>query len=157
MSRQIKVLRVERIKQPKGYFLTELSYTGDDGKVKGMKIYPFDDQKGVADAFADAKEGDVYEVNFRKNDRDFWEFVPTPTKVGGKAEVATSTPAKKEQWVPDAERQRLIVRQNAVTNAVAYSASKEPKGVTITPAEVIEVAKQFEAYVFGETKTGDIE
>ena len=152
MAKQITVLKVEKEKSPKGYLVTSLAYSSE-GKTKGMKIYPFDKQKEVAEAFADAKPNDVYEVEFQKNDRDFWEFKPTPVKLG--ASAAEPMPVKKETWVPDADRQRMIVRQSSISSAV--SLLKEQKGVDV--AKVLEVAKAFEEYVMSKPTqpTGDVE
>lgn len=160
MSRRITILKVDNEKSPKGYPVTSISYTGDDGKVKGMKVMPFGDQKAIADAFKTAVKGDVFEVEFGKNDRDFWEF-KSAHKVGGNAEVG-STSAKKDTWVPDNERQTMIVRQSSIASAVQLlQGTKEAN-----PAKVLEVAKQFEAYVLSKTsstgvsskpQTGDVE
>lgn len=150
---KITVLKVDKQKIGKAT-ATVVSYTSEDGKTKGMKIFPFDDQKEVADAFVGAKQGDVFEVNFRKNDRDFWEFSPTPVKVGANAVVPTA----KEKWVPDSDRQRMIVRQNSVTNATAFVLGT--KGAKSTPEEVIKVAQVFEAYVMEQPavqSSGDVE
>lgn len=50
------------------------------------------------------------------------------------------------------DRQRAIIRQNALTNAVNYFAqfTTEP-----TPDDVLEVAKQFEAYTTGDADLED--
>ena len=143
MSKQITILKVDKEKSPKGYVITSVAYESE-GKTKGQKIYPFKEQADVAAAFADAKQGDVYEVNFQKNDRDFWEFAPTPRKLdaGQKAEPMQSS--SKQQWVPDAERQVLIVRQSCTSSAVEFLKSN-PKA---KPSDVVDVAKVFEAYVF---------
>ena len=156
MSKQITILKVDKEKSPKGYVITSVAYESE-GKTKGQKIYPFKEQADVAAAFADAKQGDVYEVNFQKNDRDFWEFAPTPRKLdaGQKAEPMHRTEGAREKWIPDAERQVLIVRQSCTSSAVEFLKAN-PKA---KPSDVVDVAKVFEAYVFSkpEVPVKDIE
>src|SRR3990167_800733 len=147
---QITILKVEKETSPKGYVVTNVSYKNAEGKVKGMKVFPFKEQAAVAAAFADAKPGDVYDAAFRKNDKDFWEFAPTPTKTGAKESVATSAATAsggttRSNWETSEERaarQVMIVRQSSLSTAVAL----KPKA---TVAEIIEVATQFEDFVMG--------
>ena len=146
MAKQITILKVDKEKSPKGYIITSVAYESE-GKTKGQKIYPFKEQALVAEAFASATAGDVYEVNFQKNDRDFWEFAPTPRKldVSQKAEPMQNTGGtRSEKWIPDAERQVLIVRQSCTSSAVEFLKSN-PKA---KPSDVVDVAKVFETYVF---------
>ena len=154
MSKQITILKVDKEKSPKGYVITSVAYESE-GKTKGQKIYPFKEQADVAAAFADAKQGDVYEVNFQKNDRDFWEFAPTPRKLDVSQKAEPMSTGSKEKWIPDAERQVLIVRQSCTSSAVEFLKSN-PKA---KPSDVVDVAKVFEAYVFSkpEVPVKDIE
>ena len=148
----IVVLKVELEKSPKGYTATNISYKTEDGKVKSMKVLPFSEpQKAVAEAFASAASGDVYDVQLAKNDRGYWEFAAA-TKTGAKESAPAakgSTGASKGGWeTPEerAARQVMIVRQSSVSSAVNY-ASQLPNP---TVERVIEVAKQFEAYVLSQ-------
>lgn len=158
---QITILKVEKEVSPKGYTVTNVSYKNAEGKVKGMKVFPFKEQASVAAAFADAKPGDVYEAAFRKNDKDFWEFAPTPTKTGATEKVSAAAGASggttRSNWETSEERaarQVMIVRQSSLSTAVAL----KPKA---TVEEIIGVAKQFEDFVMGRepkpTVTGDVQ
>ena len=49
----------------------------------------------------------------------------------------------------DEERQRMIIRQNALTNAVAYVLGTETKA-NATPEKVISIAQEFEFYTSGD-------
>lgn len=157
---QITVLKVDQEKAPKGYVVTSVSYKTPDGKVKGMKVYPFGEQAEVAKAFADAKPGDVYDVQLQKNAKDYWEFKPSPTKTGATEKVATPA-AKSGNWETTeerAQRQLMIVRQSSISNAIAYMEAMKAK---FSLGELKAVAKDFEDFVYGrESKpapTGDVE
>lgn len=153
---QITILKVDQEKAPKGYVVTTVNYKDQTGKVRAMKVLPFKDQAQVAEAFSAAKPGEVWEVRLQKNDRDFWEFAPTPLKVGDQAQV--TAPTAKGNWETAEERnkkQGYIIRQNSVTNAVAFMDAVKAK---MSPQEVIEIAKVFENYVFnGTAEVKDVE
>jgi len=141
---QITIIKAERNKAPKGnYQITEVAYRTEDGKTKGMKIYPFEAQKEIAEAFNGAQEGDMYNVQFQKNDRDFWEF-KSVEKLGVKQ--ATGGAVSKQQWVPDEDKQRMIVSQNSVTNGVNFVLGT--KGVKATMKDVLEAAAEFREFVY---------
>ena len=61
--------------------------------------------------------------------------------------------AQKTQWVPDAERQVMIVRQSSISSAVELL--KGTKGASVE--EVLKVAKQFEEFVLAKPAPKDIE
>lgn len=155
MSKEITVIKVAVVPQPKGYSITEVSYKTDDGKTKGMKILPFKEQAAVAEAFKNAQSGDVYSVDLAQNDRGFWQF-SSATKTGVSKEVAeapvkaATTGKGGSNWETSDERaarQVMIVRQSSLSTAVAYLASVETKGVTRSPNDVVDVARIFETYV----------
>ena len=162
---QFTVLKVEKEQQPgKDYAVTSVSYKTYDGKVKGMKVFPFKEQALVAAAFDGAQPGDVYETNFEKNAKGFWQFAPTPTKTGEKASVTPSAPAAKGNWETSDERaarQVMIVKQSSLSNGVAFLAAKYPKGIPdeFRVGDLIDVARQLEEYVLHNKKpaTGDVE
>jgi hypothetical protein len=153
---QITILKVEKETSPKGYVVTNVSYKNAEGKVKGMKVFPFKEQASVAAAFSDASPGDVYEAAFRKNDKDFWEFAPTPTKTGAKESVATSggtTAAgatRSGNWETSEERaarQVMIVRQSSLERALQYFELTGHKKADLS--EVIALASRFVDFVMG--------
>jgi hypothetical protein len=156
---QITILKVEKETSPKGYVVTNVSYKNAEGKVKGMKVFPFKEQASVAAAFSDASPGDVYEAAFRKNDKDFWEFAPTPTKTGATEKVSTASAGaagaqRSGNWETTEERaarQVMIVRQNCVGNAVALLTLQGDKKATV--ATVTDIASQLEDFVMGRDRT----
>ncbi len=159
MSKQITVIKAAVVPQPKGYSVTEVSYKTDDGKTKGIKIFPFKEQAAVAKAFEGAQSGDVFDVEFEQNDKGFWQFRSaaktgktevTEAVVGQKATTSGATAKGGSNWETSEERaarQVMIVRQSSLSTAVAYLTSVEPKGSTRSPNDVIDVARIFETYV----------
>ena len=154
MSKQIQVIKVNVVPQPKGYSITEVSYKTDDGKTKGIKIFPFKEQAPVAAAFADAQSGDFFDVEFEQNDKGFWQFrsASKAGKAPAQAEVKSASvgSATRSNWETSEERaarQVMIVRQSSLSTAATYLASVEPKGVTRSPNDVVDVARIFETYV----------
>jgi hypothetical protein len=153
---QITILKVEKEVSPKGYTVTNVSYKNAEGKVKGMKVFPFKEQAAVAASFADASPGDVYEAAFRKNDKDFWEFAPTPTKTGA-TEKTVSTQAAgasggttRSNWETSEERaarQVMIVRQSSLERALQYFELTGHKKADLS--EVIALATRFVDFVMG--------
>jgi len=161
---QITVLKVEKEQQPgKNYSITSVSYKTTDGKVKGMKVFPFGPQAAVADAFDGAQSGDVYDANFEKNEKGFWQFAPSPSKAA-KGTTPTASPVAKGNWETSDERaarQVMIVKQSSLSNGVAFLAAKYPKGIPdeFRVGDLIDVARQLEEYVLHNKKpaTGDVE
>lgn len=159
---QITVLKIDREKQPKGYVKTIVSYKTDDGKTKGMTILPFKEQEQVAAAFATAQPGDVFNVSFRKNDRDFWEFAPVPTKLGETKQAtmgATSGGTTRSNWeTPEerAQRQLYIIRQSSLERAIQFfDLTKNNKA---SPSDVTDMAALFEQFVVnGKEQSKDVE
>lgn len=161
---QITLLKVDREKQPKGYIKTVVSYKTDDGKVKAMTVMPFKEQEQVASAFADAKPGDMFNVNFRKNDRDFWEFAPVPIKLGEATQAtmrsnAPSGGTSRGNWETTeerAQRQLYIIRQSSLERAIQFfDLTKNNK---VSPSDVTDMAALFEQFVvYGKQEVKDVE
>lgn len=163
MSKKITVVRVTKTEQEGkfgNYPVVELAYKTDDDKTKGMKIYGFGPNKEIAAVAGSSQQGDVLEAEFHQTAKGFWEFASLKN-TGEKASVpnsgvssgssgpseARSTP--KGNWETSEERaarQVMIVRQSSLSNAVAFfDVAKVKPSVN----DVIEVAKQFEAFVLG--------
>lgn len=164
---KITVLKQEtNTPEGKKYKVCELGYKTEDGKVKAMKIFGFGDQKSVFDVATKLGAGDVVEANFAQNDRGYWIFsglTPTGVKEAtdkGSANVATNTSGTRGNWETSEERaarQVMIIRQSSLSNAVAFYASREPKGVTADAKSIVELAKFFESYVLDEPAvTGEV-
>lgn len=163
---QITVIRSTPSVAPKGYEIVELAYKTDDGKTKGMKIMGFGEQKALIPVAKAAQPGDVLEAGFAQNDKGFWQFTSL-ANTGRKADAPSTSAApvansgaSRGNWeTPDerAARQLMIVRQNALTNAIAYRAAMEPKGLTVDVATIVATAQAFEEYTSGKVAvTGDV-
>lgn len=124
------------------------------GKVEGKKIMSFGATKDAFGVLSTAQAGQVFTVTVVKNDKGYNDWVsvvpgagapdsaPTPTK----SAAPSTRPSTYETAEERAQRQVLIVRQSSLSAAVATLAVGS-KGVK--PTDVIDVAKQYEAYVFG--------
>lgn len=143
----------------KKYQVCELGYKTEDGKVKAMRIFGFGDSKPVFDIAKSAKVGDVLEAAYSQNDKGYWQFASlASTGESTPVASASNTPAARGNWETSEERaarQVMIVRQSSLSTAQAMLEANKAKAEA---SDVIEVAKQFEAYVMGkETVTGDVE
>ena len=157
---QIEIKSVNTIQKTsangKSYSALELSYkNGSSGKIEGKTLMPFGGNKDSYDVLKSANPGQVFEVKAAKNQQGFWDWVSaTPTEgftatQGSTPGRAASGSTKSTYETPEerAQRQILIVRQSSLSSAVA-SLSAGAKAA-IDPKRVIEVAKEFEDYVFG--------
>ena len=154
---QITVISAEKAqgtsKTGKAYSFVELAYKGEDGKVTGRKVMSFGESKKVFDALSSAGNGDVFEINSVKNEATgYWDWTGATKSTGGAVGAkpnTTSTPAGKvvgsnyETPEERAKKQVYIVRQSSITAALTFLGGK-----TKSTDEVIQVAKEFEAYVF---------
>ena len=158
MSYKITVLKSEVTKNPKGYSIAEIAYKTDDGKAKGMKVLDYA-QKDVFAVVKDAKPGDVLDADFEKNTKGFWVF-KTVSNTGLKETVAVpatpNSPVTRGNWETSEERaarQVMIVRQSSLSNAIGYYGLTGEK--KLNPVDIVEVAREFEAYVLNQP-TGEI-
>lgn len=130
-----------------GYSQMDISYVDERGGNKTWKIFSFSNPK-VFDTFKNAKEGEVYEISTRKNDKDFTEWAAAD-KVGegtGKP-AATKAPVVSQYETRDERnlRQRLIVRQSCLAQAIAYfQLQKEAPN----HMDMLSLADEFVAWVF---------
>lgn len=166
-----------------GYNSLEVAFKNHsfEGKVEGKKLIDFNN-KAVFEFFKNLKQGDRVIVTKEKGEGEqYWQWVKAvyaseaqgDSAVSGEAGAPVSPqegvagtadkqPARGGRVIGDnretpeerAKRQILIVRQSSVSNAIEYI---KMGGITdatpVTVGEVVAVAKQFEAYVFGEEKT----
>lgn len=141
----------------KSYQMIEVAYK-KDGAIEGKKLVDFVN-KEVFKAVQDLEQGDKVTVTTEKGEpnaqgKSFWQWtaispqgdVPvsvTPTAAasgGGTSKTYTSNyPTNEER----AATQVMIVRQSSLGHAVALLGNKAKV------PDVIDVAKQFEAYVMG--------
>ena len=154
---QIKVISTEttNVKTPKGgYDVCEVTYKnlsfGD--KVEAKKLMSFT-HKDVFNALKSSNNGDVLTIQRAKNDKGYWDWVAVGDG-GGAAEApaaasrpnASPTPRNSYETADErANKQVYIVRQSAI-NAAINTLKTDKKAPTVD--EVIEVARQYEDYVF---------
>ena len=124
-----------------------------NGKIAEKKLMSFVNPD-VFKYFEKAQKGDSVDVTSVKNDKSgYWDWTAIGT---GEAQVATTssstasatrvTGSNYETKEERAVKQRYIVRQSSIANAIAalaVSAKSSPKS-----GEIVELAKVFEEYVF---------
>ena len=134
-----------------GYTTMVVSYVDERGANKSWKLISFSNPK-VFDTFKNAKVNDVFNVTTRKNDKDFTEWASAEIVEESKAATSntltekgsnTRTPIVSQYETRDERnlRQRLIVRQSCLAQAVEY--------VTDADIEtVLQTAEKFNAWVW---------
>jgi len=167
MQFEIKVINVGAPETTKtargGYQSIQVAYE-KDGKIEGKKIMSFANPKvykGVQELVA----GDIATVTAEKGEPNasgqaYWQWTAISvggapasvgTSTGASTPTATAKPVSNYETREERElKQRYIVRQSSITAAINLLGSKAK-----TPADVILVAKEFEAFVFGEDKFED--
>jgi len=130
------------------------------GKVESKKIMSFGNGQTAFKILSNAQTGQVYDVEVVKNAQGYndWTSVvlggstgaaAAGSSVGGAISKSPTTATKTTYETPEerAQRQILIVRQSSVSSAstvLTAGAKSPPKS-----SDVIALAKEFEAYVFG--------
>ena len=145
---QIEIIDVSTPTEEKGpkssYKKIQVTYKNQDGKVQGKQIVSFAHPE-VFDTLVEAEKGQFYEVKAEKNG-NFWNWVSATLSDGSDVvENGGKAVAKPNKWVPDEERQRMIVRQNALTNGVAFCTAKG--GTALKEENVTKIAEYFYNWV----------
>lgn len=140
---RIKVLEVGNVTKEKTYFVYPLKFESD-GKTQERKMFSFNSDSYKA--LKDAKPDQVYEVKLEKDKNGYWQWASVAEVTGSAAAASTGTSRASTFETPEerARRQVLIVRQNALTNAVAVLARGD--GAVAIP-EVVALAGEFEQWV----------
>lgn len=134
-----------------GYKKAEVAYKDEQGKVAGKKIMSFVNPV-VFNAVSEAQSGEVFTIESEKDNNGYWQW--TKATKGATSQVvakAPGTPSPRSTYETPEERakkQIYIVRQSSVASAIQLLSSNG--GKKNTPEEVINIASQFEKYVFGE-------
>jgi hypothetical protein len=159
------------------YQSIEITYKDDQGRVSSKKLMSFSNPE-VFKTAQTWEKGDNVNIAMQKDDAGYWqwtkvladgEVAPAPTNAsvgapstpapGGKpTRVTGSNYETKEER---ALRQRMIVRQSSLSNAVATLATH---GKALSSTDVVSLAKQYEQFVMGEVSqtnslddlTGDV-
>lgn len=132
----------------KGKYSMAVVHYDQDGQSKEKKLMSFT-FPDVYKTLVNANVGDAYDIKAEK-DGKFWNWVQA-TLVGGAGTPATTTGGStttttRGGWETPEERaikQVYIIRQSCLSTAATLLAGKGKA------ADVVEVAKQFEAYVHG--------
>ncbi len=141
----------------------ELVYRGNDGKVNTQAWHEnaFKYAAEIKTTLQSLKTGDMFEM-VKEKDGDFWKVLSIVKTDGS---TSTQTPSNTKQWTKPsddgkwadkAEREAngvRIVRQNALGHAVNLLTLQGEKKAT--PQQVIDIASQFENWVFGKTVTNN--
>lgn len=130
------------------------------GQTSSKKLMSFNNP-AVYKTLVDAKKGEVYSIEMQKNDKGYWDWIAATTSNGvdtgtdGSPEAVTKatgstgfTSPKSTYETPEerAKKQVYIVRQSSINAAInALKTDKKVPSVT----EVLELARQYEAFVFG--------
>lgn len=157
---QIKVVSVEVTNRGK-FDQAEVTYKNltFDGKVEAKKVMSFVN-KDVFSTLKSANNGDVFTISREKDDKGYWQWTgiaagdSQPASTGGSVPAAAkqtsaATPAPKSTYETAEERakkQVYIVRQSSVSAAITHL-NHVKKSYALE--DIITVAKELEAYVFG--------
>lgn len=130
------------------------------GQTSSKKLMSFNNPT-VYKTLVDAKKGEVYSIEMQKNDKGYWDWIDAKTSNGvdtnsnGSPEAVTKsagstsfTSPKSTYETPEerAKKQVYIVRQSSISAAVdVLKTDKKTPSVT----EVLALAREFEAFVFG--------
>lgn len=140
---RIKIVSVGPVQKEAKYFQFVLTYVDlKQAKEFTRKMMSF--TKVPYEALKGAKEGEVYEVEIKKNENGFWEWVEVSKIVEGDAPAPSAPSGKRTgDWETSEERARrqiLIVRQSCLAQAVALNTDP-------TVDAILTTAAQFEEWV----------
>ena len=138
----------------KRYQMAEVIYK-QDGETKTKKIMSFANP-GVFAVVKEAKSGEQYTITQEKDQNNYWQWtsISKGGSVGETTTAAQAAPARKESSYTGrdfeskeerAERQRLIVRQSCLAQAVATLSAGVKSPPTV--ADVLSTADQYVAWV----------
>ena len=151
MELQIEIINVKQETKPtaKGsYQQLDVAYKRlDNGKIEGKKIMSFF-SKEVFGALSTATNGSIYTVDSQKNEKTgYWDWVKVTASGGSSTNtpVARGTASPKSTYETPEERalrQRMIVRQSSLSNAIE-TLSVNPGKDKLQLEEVIKVAETY--------------
>ena len=167
---RIEIINVQAATKPtktgKTYVQLDVAYKNltREGKIEGKKIMPFQNPDVHAN-LQKATMGQVFEVTTVK-EGEYWQWsnVQEVAKEGlmntqqqsAKSYSGNSNPTPKSTYeTPEerATRQRLIVRQSCLSNAIE-TLKVDKKGVD--PTEALKLAERYVGWVFGEEAKVDV-
>ena len=168
---RIEIINVQAATKPtktgKTYVQLDVAYKNltREGKIEGKKIMPFQNPDVHAN-LQKATMGQVFEVTTVK-EGEYWQWsnvqevakggnVESQTSAASSGYASKGTPSPKSTYeTPEerAARQRLIVRQSCLSNAVE-TLKVDKKGVD--PTEALKLAERYVGWVFGEEAKVDV-
>ena len=145
-------------KNGRSYQSIEVTYKNDQGQVANKKLMSFSNPS-VFNHIKGLQKGDQVNLKSEKDQAGYWQWlgilgdneVDTQTTQQAAKPTTTNrvTGSNYETKEERAARQTYIIRQSSISSAV------ELLGAGKSVAEVLNVAKQFEAYVFGTAQGTD--
>jgi|TARA_R110002153_G_scaffold87801_4_gene216769 hypothetical protein len=156
----IDVGQPQSVKTQRGsYQSLEVSYRNESGQVQGKKLMSFANP-AVFKTIQEYVKDDRLDIETFKDDNGYWQWKniakegEAPPKSDSSASTSKATTrvtgSNYETSDERAKRQVYIVRQSSIANAVNLLTAGS-KSVKVD--EVLSVAKQMEAYVFGTPST----
>lgn len=150
----IKILNVDveqqTAKNGRAYEIAEVLYSAD-GKAGNKKIMSFSNP-GVFKTLKEAKKGDTFDVALQKDDKGYWQW--SGISAGGSSEKATASASVSQNTNRSFEtkeerdaRQRLIVRQSSLAQAITFALGGHAKD-DVSEEQVIALADRFTDWVF---------
>lgn len=150
----------ESVKTGKGQYQTlQVSFKNEQGQVQGKKLMSFSNpsvfkeiqgfSKGDRVDVATVKEGDYWQWKAIAKEGEALPKVEgaKPASSGGGKVIGSNYETAEER----ARRQVYIIRQSSLSTAVELLGSGK------SVKDVIDTAKQFEAYVFSKESDGEVE
>ena len=168
---RIEIINVQAATKPtktgKTYVQLDVAYKNltREGKIEGKKIMPFQNPDVHAN-LQKATMGQVFEVTTVK-EGEYWQWsnvqevakgsnMEPQTSAASSGYASKGTPSPKSTYeTPEerAARQRLIVRQSCLSNAVE-TLKVDKTGVD--PTEALKLAERYVGWVFGEEAKVDV-
>ena len=154
---QVLSVTVNHVPNAKGgYDVAEVAYKDlKDGKVNGKKIMSFV-AKDVFNAIKDVPPNTILNVTIEKeagrDGKEYWqwkEISKGEAPTGNSAPTSAGNPSPRSTYETPEERtikQRLIVRQSSLSNAITMLKT-DKKALTVE--EVFPLAEQLDAFVYG--------
>lgn len=137
------------------YRVADVSYKAN-GKTNGKKVMSFGNSEEAFKVISTARQGEAFKIDSVKNEKGFFDWVSAkrieelPTQ-----QIVKSSPTPRNTYETPEERalrQKLIVRQSSISNAIEYFKLVPKKTPDIQ--EILDVASQFERHVFGSKQEG---
>ena len=157
MRIDVKMVEVETktSKTGKPYHVCEVTYKNDHGETKSYRHFDFVNP-AMFKALSALSKGDVVDVQTVKNEKGYpvWVEIGKGSTEPPEEKVAGGKP---RTFVPDEEKQKLIVRQSCLSNALKFADLHKEVGSTL--GDIFEFAGTMEQFVYGTLPTmpADIE